>query len=252
MDRACVSGVAWFAQFIIGKGASVNIGLALTYVTKDPEWVKKVLIGGLIFLGSLLFSIVLIGLLGFLVFFGYGIRTIRNVMNDVEHPLPDWDDIGGDLGRGAKAVVGVLVWLVPVWVLAICLAGLGATDNDALSLVASLIQFCLITPISILLSVFVLPVVIGRFAETNEIGPMLAFGDVIAEIRSVPISTFILYFVLTIITGLLAYVGLIACIIGVVFSITYAQYANFHGIGQIRRQIRESTLGPAAVEHPAF
>lgn len=231
----------------------MDIGLALTYVTKDPQWVKKVLIGGLVIFVSLLLSIILVGLLGFAMFGGYLVRTVRNVTNGEPNPLPEWDDMGGDLVRGLKGFVGLLVWLAPVWILSICASGLNFADSDGAAAFATILQLCLITPLSILLSVFVIPVIIGRFAEDEQIGTMLQFGDVIADIRATPISVFLLYFVLSIITGILAYVGLIACLIGVIFTIAYAQFANAHGIGQIRQRTREARLGPAmATEHPAF
>ena len=231
----------------------MDIGLALTYVTKDPQWVKKVLIGGLVIFVSLLLSIILVGLLGFAMFGGYLVRTVRNVTNGEPNPLPEWDDMGGDLVRGLKAFVGLLVWLAPVWILSICASGLNFADSDGAAAFATILQLCLITPLSILLSVFVIPVIVGRFAEDEQIGTMLQFGDVIADIRATPIGTFLLYFVLSIITGILAYVGLIACLIGVIFTIAYAQFANAHGIGQIRLRTREARLGPAmATEHPAF
>lgn len=231
----------------------MDIGLALTYVTRDPQWIKKVLIGGLIVLVSALFSIILVGLLGLAVFGGYIVRTVRNVTNGEPNPLPEWDDMGGDLARGLKAFVGLLVWLAPVWILSICAGGLNFADSDGAAAFATILQLCLITPISILLGIFVIPVIIGRFAENEQIGTMLQFGEVIADIRATPISIFLLYLVLSIITGLLAYVGLIACLIGVIFTIAYAQFANAHGIGQIRQRTREARLGPAmATEHPAF
>ena len=231
----------------------MDIGLALTYVTKDPQWVKKVLIGGLVIFVSLLLSIILVGLLGFAMFGGYLVRTVRNVTNGEPNPLPEWDDMGGDLVRGLKAFVGLLVWLAPVWILSICASGLNFADSDGAAAFATILQLCLITPLSILLGVFVLPIIVGRFAEEEQIGAMLQFGDVIADIRATPIGVFLLYFVLSIITSILAYVGLIACLIGVIFTIAYAQYANAHAIGQIRRRTREGRLGPAmATEHPAF
>lgn len=230
----------------------MDIGLALTYITKDPDWIKKVLIGGLVLLVSSLFSILIVGLLGFLIFYGYGIRTIRNVLNGVEHPLPEWDDFGGDLTRGLKAVVGAIVWAIPVWVLGACVAIVSAAGGDAANLIASIAQFCLITPLSLLLGIFVMPTVVGRFAETDEISPMLQFGEVISEIRGTGVAPYLLYFVLTIIAGIVGALGMVACIIGVVFTLAYAQYATFHGIAQVRMQTRNQIAPVAQPNHPAF
>ncbi len=234
------------------EGDSVDIGLALTYVTKDPQWVKKVLIGGLIILVSSLFAIILIGFLGFFIFAGYGVRTIRNVIDGVEHPLPDWDDFGGDLARGFKVWVGSIIWAVPVWVLGICAAIISASGSDAASVLALFMQICLILPLGILISMFISPTILGRFAETEEIGSMLQVSEIIAEIRGLGVVPFLLYFVLTLIAGFLGSLGLILCLVGVVFTAAYAGFATFHGVGQIRRQIRGISGGVVGTEHPAF
>lgn len=231
----------------------MDIGLALTYVTRDPQWVKKVLIGGLIIVVSALFTIILVGLLGWFIFGGYAIRIVRNVMNGVPNPLPEWDDMGGDLSRGLKAFVGLLVWLAPVWILSICVNAIGFSDSDSANALASFLNLCLVTPLSLLLGTFVVPVIVGRFAEDEQIGTMFQFSEVIADIRATPISVFLLYLVLSIITGILAYVGLIACLVGVFFTIAYAQFANAHGIGQIRQRTREARIGTSmGTQHPAF
>lgn len=52
-----------------GKGrALVDIGRAITYVFQDPQWLKKVLIGGLLSL---------IPIIGWLIIGGYWLRVIR-------------------------------------------------------------------------------------------------------------------------------------------------------------------------------
>jgi len=235
------------------EGAGVDIGLALTYVTRDPQWVKKVVIGGVIVLVSTLFTIILVGLLGWFIFGGYVVRTVRNVINGEPNPLPEWDDMGGDLSRGLKGFVGLVVWLAPVWILSICANVFSFSDSDGANAFATILNLCFVTPLSLLLGTFVVPVIVGRFAETEEIGTMFQFNEIVADIRATPLSAFLLYLVLSIITGLLAYVGLIACLIGVVFTIAYAQYANAHGIGQIRQRTREGRYGPATpTSHPAF
>jgi hypothetical protein len=226
----------------IGGGDCVDIGLALTHVTKDPQWVKKVLIGGLL---------LLIPIIGGMIVYGFGIRIARNVINGLDQPMPEWDDIGGDLGRGFFAIIGIIIWALPIWVLAICSQVLGST-SDAMSALALFVNLCLVLPLYLLFAAFILPTIIGRFAATGEFGSMLQFNDVITSIRSAGFGPYLMFLVLWIVASIIAGLGLIACFIGVLFTSAYAQYALAHGIGQLQRRSQSMTVGIPATEHPAF
>ncbi len=92
----------------------MNIGRALTFFTEDERWVEKTAIGIGVILVSLLTSIVLVGLLGFLVLLGYSVRLVQNVRDDVHPALPEWNQWGADLGRGLKLFVVQFVWSLPI------------------------------------------------------------------------------------------------------------------------------------------
>jgi hypothetical protein len=233
------------------EGCSVDIGLALTYVTRDPQWLKKLLIAGAIVLVSVPFMILLVGFLGIFVVYGYAVATTRNVILGIENPLPEWTDFGAFLGSGFKAWIGTLVWSLPLIALSTCSQILTAvSDNGAI--VSVFISVCLVLPISIIIYVFIFPTVIGRFAATEELGSMFQFSEVIEQIRSTGIAPYLLYLVLGIIAGFIATLGLIVCIIGVFFTMTWAILAQAHGIGQLYR-IQQSQGGLApATDHPAF
>jgi hypothetical protein len=226
----------------IGGGFCVDIGLALTHVTKDPQWVKKVLIGGLLFL---------IPIIGGMIVYGFGIRIARNVINGLDQPMPEWDDIGGDLGRGFFAFIGVLIWGLPIWILAICTQVLGSV-SDALGVLSIFVNLCLVLPLELLFFAFIFPTIIGRFAATGDFGSMLQFNDVIASIRSTGVGPYLMFLVLWIIAGIIGALGLIACFIGVLFTLAYAQYAISHGVGQLYRRSQSMAGGIPTVEHPAF
>ena len=67
---------------------TIDLGRAFTFVTEDPEWVTKVLVGGLF----ALLSAILVGIPFVL---GYWGRTLGNVAAGRPRPLPAWDDLGG-------------------------------------------------------------------------------------------------------------------------------------------------------------
>lgn len=218
----------------------MDIGLALTYVTRDSAWVKKVLIGGIM---------VLIPIIGWFIVFGYAVRIVRNVINGVADPLPEWDDFGGDLVRGFMAFIGALVWSIPVIIVSAC-GSILQSSSDSAQVLGFLVSFCLGLPLNIIWGVFVTPTIIGRFAVSENLGDMFQVSEVIAQIQRAGIGAYLLYFVLYIIAGFISVLGLIACFIGVIFTIAYGYYAMSHGMGQLYRRGVGAVTAPA--EHPAF
>jgi hypothetical protein len=220
----------------------VDIGLALTHVTKDPQWLKKVLIGGLL---------LLIPIIGGLIVYGYGVRIARNVINGLDLPMPEWDDIGGDLGRGFFAFIGVLIWGLPIWVLAIC-GQILSSSGDSTGALGLFISICLVLPLELLFFAFIFPTIIGRFAATGEFGSIFQFNDVIASIRSTGVGPYLMFLVLTIIASIIGALGLIACFIGVIFTYAYSLYATSHGVGQLYRKSQQMTGMMPSTDHPTF
>jgi len=85
----------------------MDIGKAFGFVFEDHDWVTKVLIGGVMSLLSPL-------LIGVFFLAGYSVDLIKNVMNDVDPPLPRWDDLGDKAVKGIKLTVIFLVWAIPI------------------------------------------------------------------------------------------------------------------------------------------
>ena len=84
------------------SSGSVDFGRAFTSVTEDPDWIKKVLIGG----AFVLLSSILVGIPFVL---GYVGRTLRNVVAGAARPLPEWDDLGGIFSEGLRLAAVYLV-----------------------------------------------------------------------------------------------------------------------------------------------
>jgi hypothetical protein len=158
----------------------MDIGKAFSFVFEDEEWFVKILLGAVI---------VLIPIVGQFALFGYGIAIIRNVKAGDPRPLPAWNNLGDFFLDGLKFWVATLVYAIPfiiflcplilVWVL----PALGAENEDLAAMLAgvsgivSLMLGCLAALYGILLSLLT-PVVQIRYAETGEIGPCLAIGEV--------------------------------------------------------------------------
>ena len=109
----------------------MDIGRALTYFTEDERWVEKTAIGTGLFLVSSLLSVVLIGLLGFFILFGYMVRLVQNVRDGVQPALPEWNQWGDDLVRGVKLACVYVVWALPIIFVSVPLSIFGAILDES-------------------------------------------------------------------------------------------------------------------------
>src|SRR6185312_8300798 len=165
----CYDRCPYARQFTVGVGAEgrrwMDVGRSISYVFQDPNWVKKMLIGGVLSI---------IPVIGTLIVAGYWIRIASNVANGYELPLPEWNDFGGDFMRGLKVAVAVFIWVVPLIAVAVCglvpAIVLGNSNGAAQSLagVFSVAAFALIFVMSIALG-FIAPIIVGRVAMQGSI-----------------------------------------------------------------------------------
>ena len=90
----------------------MDIGSSFTYMFQDKDWIKKILIGGVVgFIPIVNFAAI-----------GYMIQIIRNVREGQTLPLPEWDEFGKYFVDGLWIFLIFLVWAIPIIVVA-CLSG---------------------------------------------------------------------------------------------------------------------------------
>lgn len=237
----------------------MDIGKSFQYVFEDPNWIAKVAIGGAIALVGALFSwLLLVPLLAAAaILLGYYLAVTRNVAQGNPMPLPAWDNFGALFSDGLKALVGVIVWTIPVWLLVCCLwaASLvlgGATSSGgdagqaaggALSLVAFCLA-CLIALISIVI-LFGVYAPLTRYALNGEMATFWDFSGNIEFIRANASNYFIAFILGAIVAGFIGQLGAIACGIGVFFTSFWGYLVAAHLFGQVARQSAGGTAGPA-------
>ena len=78
---------------------------------------------------------------------------------------------------------------------------------------------------------FFIAAAIGRYADTGKVGSAFQFGKVFATVKAAPVP-YLMVFIGGFLASMIAFVGLIACIIGVFFTIAYANTINAHLMGQ--------------------
>lgn len=235
----------------------MDIGRALTYFSEDERWVEKTAIGtGLLLISSLLL-VALVGVLGYFILFGYLVRLLQNVRDDIHPVLPEWDRWGDDLVRGVKLACVYLVWALPIFFVSvpIFIIGVVLSENlrygdEDIGMIFILCSFCLQFLVGIAFLVFQ-PGFTIAFARNETIKDGLQVSEIwdwtrdnIGNVAIVAILTVIASMIITTVGSI---VGLILCVIGAVVTVPLAQlityYFQSHLHGQLARVAGEGAAG---------
>lgn len=227
----------------------MNVGKSLTYIFDDPRWLNKVGIGTLIALLSGVLSVVLIGILGFLIMAGYGLEVLRNVRRGDPDPMPEWqtDKLGEWLMQGLRVGVASLIWALPALLVALPLiAGSAMVDNNSdLSTIGGLLIACFGCLLFVwsVLTALVSPAIYIRVAEEETVASGLRFREIIQFTRDhlgeVIVAVLVSFFA-SLIVGLIAILlSAITCGVGAIILLPASQFIitliQMHLYGQIGR-----------------
>ncbi len=212
----------------------MDFGQAFSFPFKDPDWFKKI---GLIGLVSL------IPFIGWFVLMGWALDITRRVIDGFDNVLPNLD-FGEQLGKGFQVFLIELVYSLPIIVLTIPLSIVDSTSTNMINtgnntggyayMALSLCCGGLIMLYGIFMA-FVVPAALASFAAKGSLGAAFQFSEVFGLVRKAPVAYLIVVLV-TIVAGIIAPLGLIACIIGVILTATYAYAAIAHVEGQAYNQ----------------
>jgi hypothetical protein len=227
-----------------GPQGPVDFSRTLKFVFEDPEWVKKLLIGSMF----LLLSMVLVGTFFVL---GYFMRLIRRAAGGEERPLPEWDDLGGIFGDGVKAVGLYLVYVLPplliLVLLAIVAAFLGGGmasvlhgSEEAAGALGALLSlgvfvvyllFCVL----MLAFMFLLPAPLTRLALSGEFRAGLELREGIAFIRR-NLANYVLALTFYLLASFVAQFGVLLCCVGVFPLSFWSLLVLGFGLGETARR----------------
>ena len=232
----------------------MDYGKAITFVFEDEEWIVKVLIGGLVWLLTILFSWTLIGALaGLALLLGYMVALLRNVRRGDERPLPAWDEWGDKLLDGFKLMVIFFVWTLPIIVVSLpfgIIIGL-AGDSDV-GPVVSILALCL-NCLIILYSIFVglaAPAITIKYAERGEFSDGFKFGEIYAFTRDHILDVIVILIVLLFVNMVASFIGMLLCGVGLLFTGFYTILVQGHLYGQLGRDAAPAPADMPAVEPP--
>jgi hypothetical protein len=210
----------------------MQFGKAFTFVFEDPKWLQKVGIAALI---------ILIPIVGPFAVFGWSLEVTRRVINNDPELLPTFSDFVGHLMRGLKAFVIGLVYVLPIILVSACsnglMVGIGSAasnqNSDVIGGSIAVLTTCIVCFASIygILAGLLLPAAFGNFIATDKLGAAFRIGEVWGLFRANP-GAYLLVFVGTILSGLIASLGTIICLVGALFTLAYSQVINGHLYGQ--------------------
>ena len=207
----------------------MNYSKAFSYVFEDKNWASKLLIAGLISL---------IPIVGQFYLLGWMVEVVRRVKAGRTTDILPATHFTYFLTLGLKLFVVYLIYSLPLDII-LSIMGLMNQSVDingsSIHAVFSLSFGCLGSIVTILVSiVFAMLGIYGviKLAETDQIKPCLDFKDAYYCIRA-NFKSFIIVCLLEIVTAIIAPVGLIACLIGIIFTYPYAMAVNGYLIGDL-------------------
>lgn len=220
----------------------MDIGSAFTYMFDDERWVAKIAIGGGLIFAGILLSPILIGLALFLPISGYMLEVLKNVRDGQATPLPEWTDWGGLFRKGLMVFLIGLVYNLPAIIFSCLSAGINIGMQEAdpdLAATLGIAAACL-SCIQVILSLVanaLLPAALIRYAEYDTFGSAFQFGEIWSFISS-NIGDYIIVILLTWVAGFIAVLGVVLCIIGVLFTGFWSVLVSANLYGQLARKAR--------------
>jgi hypothetical protein len=219
---------------------SVDFGRSFSFVTEDPEWVKKILIGGAFTLACGL-------LVGVPFVLGYFSRTLRNVVAGEPRPMPEWDDLGGLFSEGLRltavyllytlAILAVMAALGCVVMLPVmALAGHGSDPSGAISALGGLgivALWGLVMVASLALAVY-LPAALARSSLRGTVQDGFAWREIFAFITA-NLGNYLLALVIYLLASFLSQFGIVLCCVGIFPAVFWGYMVLAVALGQTVR-----------------
>lgn len=219
----------------------MDISKSLTFVLSDDRWLKKLLVGTVF----IFFSFLIIPLF---FIFGYMLVIVRNVMDDLDYPLPEWDNWGKLFKEGFALFLVGFVYTLPLWLLTCCSllfiipgASMEGDISDAILGLGIVALGGLICLMLILITAYALisPAIMIQYARKGEISACFRLNEIIAITRD-NISDVLLTLVVLVGLSMVLSLAFIAPVLGWFIAFGVSIYLGFvisHLYGQIGTKI---------------
>ena len=206
----------------------------IKFPSTNKDWVKKVLIGGILNI---------IPIVNFLSS-GYNLKVMKKGIEG-NSEMPEWEDWGNLFVRGLIAFIITLVYLlIPIIVLLISLGGIvfavlsAALSGDmsmAIGAIGGAIGGILISLVLMLILGFLIPMALSMYIKEDNISAAFRFGEVLSRIGSVfgdYLTVFIVLIVLWIILGIFSFVPILGFLI-MIFGGFYIAVVGANMFGKV-------------------
>ncbi|HSD28569.1 MAG TPA: DUF4013 domain-containing protein [Vicinamibacteria bacterium] len=218
---------------------SLDFGRSFTFVSEDPDWLKKVLIGGV-------FTLACSVLVGVPFVLGYFSRMLRNVVAGEPRPMPEWDDLGGIFNDGLHLTAVYFLYtlgIVAVFAALGCVVMLPAMAlsgnrdlSEAFSVLGGLgivALYGLVMLVSLVLAIY-LPAAIARSALRGTVADGFAWREVLGFITA-NVGNYLITLVIYVLASFLAQFGLLLCCVGVFPAAFWSHMVLAVALGQTVR-----------------
>lgn len=216
----------------------MDIGRSFTYIFEDKDWLKKVLIGGLVNL---------VPIVNFAAT-GYAIETLRRAKEGEEPVLPEWSDFGDFFSKGLILLIGMIILSIPAAILIMLSGGLAVfyngfqRFNTFFSGTAALIV--LIVFIYFLFLFFAMPAIFLNYAKKLSFSSIFEFSEFSRIIFS-DLTTYILclvnIFLAYVLSAIIAGIPWLGVVLSV-FAYFYAMLVMAGAVAQlwISKEVQEA------------
>jgi hypothetical protein len=188
-----------------------NVGRAFSFMFEDKDWVVKILLGAV-------FNLLTLVLVGIPFLFGYLLELAKNSSEGKEIPLPEWDNLGDKFVRGLIYLIIVIIYSIPGIILS----------------AIPCVKYCF-GPLYFLALAFVLPYITVKYAQTGNFEEVFRFNQIF-DFAKANVSNLIIVVLLTIALEIIATFGTLALIVGIFFTMFWADLAIFYLYGQVYRE----------------
>jgi hypothetical protein len=189
----------------------INYSKAFSFMFEDKNWVVK------IFLGAV-FNLLTLVLVGIPFIFGYLLELAKNSSQGKEIPLPEWDKLGDKFTRGLIYMIVVIIYSIPGIILSFI----------------PCVKYCL-GPLYFLALLFILPYITVKYAQTGSFEDVFRFNEIIDFTKS-NINSLIIVVLLTIALGIIATFVVLALVVGIFFTMFWADLAIYYLYGKVYQE----------------
>ncbi|HOE71017.1 MAG TPA: DUF4013 domain-containing protein [Brevefilum sp.] len=207
----------------------MNFGLAFSYVFKDKDWFKKILMPALC---------MLIPVVGQFVVIGWGLKITKRVIDGYEEDALPNLEFGADLKNGFLAAVIQTIYFIPIGIIIGIAGGMlsfGMSDEGALYTILMILGGCigLVGLLLAILIAFLSVAGVANFVAKGVFGAAFRIKEVFGLVKKA-FGSWLLYIIIqSLVVGIIAPLGAIACFVGVFLTAIFANAVNNHLLGQV-------------------